>query len=301
MRGQTTRLAAPALRRTRLLAAGLLGAVALGGCAVSEGHYLPSLRTDSPSPVPVLVARAGEFYDCLTAANVPVELTRVNGEPTLVRFAADHTVVYRNPDGTGASMIAARASAAERQAAEEFARANPSGPALLVDGVDHSQAYAACLDGSGYSAQEGYGTSQWDLARVTLQVTSNNQWAACARNYGWPTIRDSALPQTLDGTQWPTILLPPTMTDGQLEQLLAACPNFDPDRADQLQAWQRRHGADSWPPDYQPDPWIDIDLAQLNDPSPQTMAKVNQLSDLLVRQQREYWRARQTDSAEPVG
>lgn len=113
-------------------------------------------------------------------------------------------------------------------------------PALIVDGVDYSEQYIQCLDESGYSAALAQYEVEYHNIPVTdpgdvwlaqpqayaqYQVTSNNQWARCARENGW-MVRDSQISSTDDETL-PSVALPSSITPDQLQALLEKCPSFD--------------------------------------------------------------------------
>jgi hypothetical protein len=172
-------------------------------------------------------------------------------------------------------------------------------PVLLVDGIDQSAPWAACLDASGYSASAAQGSFQMDVGFVQAQVASNNRWAACVRDNGFPNVKDTVMPQVLDGTQWPMVLLPVTMTEAQLRQLLAVCPTFDPAQYDKLDNYLRASpNATSPPADWVPDPEISFDSPGMSgnyDPnetlSPEdeaTKLRLTPLFDILYEAQQAY-------------
>ena len=68
------------------------------------------------------------------------------------------------------------------------------------------------------------------------------------------------MPTQTDGSEWPTVLLPSTITEGQLRLLLGACPNFDPVQAQRLHDYlQANPSATDYPEGYLPDPYISFD------------------------------------------
>jgi hypothetical protein len=61
-------------------------------------------------------------------------------------------------------------------------------------------------------------------------VESSNEWAKCARENGFPSVIDASMPPVGDAFKDPAALLPASITEDQLRQLLEKCPNFDPSR-----------------------------------------------------------------------
>jgi hypothetical protein len=55
-------------------------------------------------------------------------------------------------------------------------------------------------------------------------VEASNAWAACARENGFAGLADAQLPEEIESGLYPMVLLPRSITVGQFEALLAACP-----------------------------------------------------------------------------
>ena len=123
------------------------------------------------------------------------------------------------------------------------------GPILVIDGVDHSQAYAHCLDTAGYTAEAARYRSEEAAEYETALVQAgfdgseeqfsaweftNDQWAACARDQGW-LVLESADPL-------PEMDVLSSTTAYQLRALLEVCPNFDADKARSVDQWAQEHG-----------------------------------------------------------
>ncbi|MDR2895629.1 MAG: hypothetical protein LBV30_03105 [Propionibacteriaceae bacterium] len=134
---------------------------------------------------------------------------------------------------------------------------DPPGDAtrLIVDGIDHTAQWAACLDESGYSGdavEAAMESASFDPAWAAALVAANNQWAACARENGWSQVEDVDMPADGDTSDL-FVQLPEEITVAQINQLMAACPNWDPERAAIEQAWYAENpGGGNMPPDVAP-------------------------------------------------
>jgi len=281
-----------------LAAAVLVGTLGLSAC--TEDHDLPTLGgSTSGSAGSDLETVAKTYYDCMTDAGIDVELQQNSqGQLDIVQFSGTQSVMWRSPDGSGGAMPVDKEDPADQQATDDFFSDPDGGAALLVDGVDRSDTYAQCLTESGYDEQAAYGSMRPDPAQMEKQVASNNKWAACARENGWPDVEDSSMSPS--NSSWPTIVLPSTVTDDQLHQLLQACPNFDPTQQEMiLQWWQDNPMATSYPDDFLPDPSISFDIPSMSasqgpdwTPSAQDeadMERMNHLYDILYEQSNEYY------------
>ena len=146
----------------------------------------------------------------------------------------------------------------QRQIEEVFAGYSTE-PVLLVDGIDHTQVFVRCVNQTGYDEMASWAAKyDNDPAADVRQVDANNRWTSCAREHGWPMIKDSSLPAA--GKLVQPVLLPPTITEEQLRALLTACPNFDPVQAQKLSDWYAKNPtAMDGPQDTIPNPDIDID------------------------------------------
>jgi hypothetical protein len=99
---------------------------------------------------------------------------------------------------------------------------------FLVGDKDLSAEYAACLEESGYVDPEyTLNDPEAELAEKQRQVEANLTWADCARQNGWPQVKDPDPPIADDWATSPHVLLPGEMTEAQLSELLRACPIYD--------------------------------------------------------------------------
>ena len=252
--------------------AGLAGLVLLTGCT-TDNHDLPTLGGSRGPVLSALESVAKTYYDCMRDADLPVELgPNGQGELAIVNFSGSHSVLLRDGNGVGYASIDKEDPAFQQQMDTFFIE---EGVGLVIDGVDHSTVYAQCLEKSGYDEQAAWGSSpMMDQAQLAKQVEANNRWTSCARDHGWPAIKDSTMPT--DPNQWPNVLLTPTITEEQLRALLTACPNFDPVQQQRIADWWSDPMATGYPDDYLPDPSIsfDIDYTQTMDPNTERLFTV---------------------------
>ena len=218
-RGRHPRLAAAAVT--------LSAVVALAGCT-ADGPSLPHVDDNPASVTPGaddLVAVAQQFHDCLTDAGLPaVYENDEDGRPTRVAF--DESVAAVSVDADG--VFFASTAVDEAKAKEFFAHHDPTKPTLELDGIDRTEPWTTCLVQSGYSLIATFNTSSnsaYDQEYWRHVVDSSNQWAACARQNGFPETKDAVMPTDIHSG--PMALLPPSITEPQLRQLLIACPSFD--------------------------------------------------------------------------
>ena len=292
----------------------IMGALGFAACTSGDDVIPPLDRgyTPSSSPTPgYLEAIARVYYDCMVAAGLPVELVENHeGELAVVQFTGDHWLMVRSPEGGNVRWSDKYGSEDDprvRAAAEEFFSMG-SEPGLMIDGVDYSFVYARCLQKSGYDQKAAWGTTGMDSTMVSRQVDSNNLWAECARNNGWPMIENSVIPEATDGNDWPTVLIPVTITTDQLRHLLVSCPNFDPERQKYIDQWWHDNPGREYPADYVPDPSLDFYLpsrldnpGSTEDPTPEEQMALDNLSSLyevLYEKLNEYWAQQMTK--EPI-
>ena len=200
-----------------------------------------------PSPVgdDQLTAIAQSFYDCLRDHGIPAELrTDTAGRVTLVSFSKGHSYFWSLPDGT-TEAGGGYPEELFNQRVDDQSRMAQQGEAvpyaLEVDGHDFSEALRQCAESSGYSQQKVWASLPYqgrDTSYFPLIVEASNEWAACAREHGISGIKDAVLPDRLS-QDYPTVLLPVTITEQELRQLLVVCPNYDVTmESHNLQLWK---------------------------------------------------------------
>jgi hypothetical protein len=192
------------------------GLSVLAGCA-GQDHSLPQVGGGS-SPSPTVADPAAEYQACMTAAGLPIAWLGDNTGWGLLEldFSDTDTFIYQRPDGTGgSSRTVDSATLSAFDAADTAYR-------LAVNGADRSEDYQHCHDVSLYDEAAASGqTTGIDPEQLNDMMAASLDWAACARQSGWPQTAD---PKPATGDTPPIVLLPDTMTEEQLRQLLDSCP-----------------------------------------------------------------------------
>jgi len=269
------------MRKTRQ-AVGLIAVVLVIGAAgcTTEAPELPTLHSPTPS-LTTLEASAKSYYDCMTDAGIAMEMfPNYQGELAVVQVAESaytEFAMMRFASGQcSGAQVSDLPSAAEQQI-NDFCSVPQTG--LMIDGIDDSQTYSQCLAQSGYDWNAAQGRYMFSAADMQSQVDANNRWAACVRDNGFPTVQDSVMPTVLDGSQWPVIRLPSTITEDQLRQLLASCPDFDASTQEAAEQWRSVHGGVSTGGNDQPN--VTIDTAAESTLSPEDQAHLDALMQVL--------------------
>ncbi|MDR2896961.1 MAG: hypothetical protein LBV30_10000 [Propionibacteriaceae bacterium] len=277
-----------------------LVALALTACSPSDPG-LPSLTDPSTAAAVDLVLATKELSDCLDDLEVPHQVSADHlGGLTQLSFGSydsDKLVLATWRDGTptaGTRLADSELSADDQTKLDEWYETSHDGPTLLINWVDKSADFTACLDQSGYDDQAAAAIDNPppDPEAVQAQVTTNNRWAACARENGLPKLEDSAIPTGIEAGGSPHVTVPYDSSPELLRQALAACPAFNAEKQEQLDDWYVDHNAwDELPADLVAvDPFIIIDSSELRDldlcgaltPAQQVMVdQVNQLTHVL--------------------
>jgi hypothetical protein len=202
-------------------------ALPLGGCTDDSRHELPSIGGETKPPIDDIDSRARAFYNCLRDADLPAELYESEGDyPTNVGWDEDAVVMWMTPGGSGG----AQGDVDQDEIEDFFKGGDYESYRLIVNGADQSTVFADCHESTGYDESDAWGNGSpgsVDLAYYQAVVEASNDWAACARENGWPQTLDADMPVSADGSEYPTAVLPSSITEDQLRQLLEACPNFD--------------------------------------------------------------------------
>jgi hypothetical protein len=159
--------------------------------------------------------------------------------------------------------------------------------ALNVDGTDHSDAYRACYEQSGYTEPAFQSDPAQVLESKQELAESTNDWIACARENGYPQLADVTPSTILD--VWPTAELPLTITPVALRNLLQDCPNFN----EQL-AWQQL-SSEAYDDRWKPDPSISFALpggpsGLSSHPDDPDTVRLRELTAILYEKQELFWR-----------
>jgi hypothetical protein len=105
----------------------------------------------------------------------------------------------------------------------------PEEPTFIDGEKDLTEEYTACLASSGYFIPD----PNWDPKEEELDkqkaAETSNRWAACARDNGYPQVKDTAVVVDNYDT-YPEVILPGSITAPQLRELLGKCSPLDPAR-----------------------------------------------------------------------
>ncbi len=234
-------------------------AVLATGCTAQAAPDLPSLGGTRPTAATDIEAVAKAYFDCMSQAGVPVRLEENDaGELTMVRTTGNwYLQTYPQGGGGGKYDDDIELSLDAQARFQEFFENMPAHPTLILDGADHSQAYGKCLEQTNYDFMAAMGEVASDPEQNLKQVKANNDWAACARENGFPAILDSEMPM---GTEQPLpVLLPGSITPEQLRALLVTCPNFNKETVDQAPDWWGLEDVMASSNDTDPHPNIEVD------------------------------------------
>jgi hypothetical protein len=98
---------------------------------------------------------------------------------------------------------------------------------LIIDGVDRTETWTDCATATGYSRPNYFEDRAIELQRKARIAEAGAEWAACARENGFPNALDPDAPVADNWKTEPSAVLPGAITAEQLRALLAACPAFD--------------------------------------------------------------------------
>jgi hypothetical protein len=187
--------------------------------------------------------RAELFYSCLMDAGVPMMIESYPADQAIVSIDTDNTYGATS-DGMvwfGRMGLTDETRALVQEMFDEpepgsdrifaFGGGNVTEKAaVVVDGKDVTADFERCLALSHYTFPEYAVDPAEELARNQGVAEASNEWAACARENGAPTIAD--VTATSDENYTPTVLLPTTITPELLRALIDACPTFDKEKED---------------------------------------------------------------------
>jgi hypothetical protein len=225
----------------------VVGAVIVGGCGQEggdttrrggSGDDVVSLRTGGAAS-PMLVTqmdRAEAHYACLTDAGLPATLTPVSDDEAEVGWSMDEHVVLGSAPGLGPWWGAPPGKDLPESEVNEFVESvfykdevrEDYNFALMIDGVDRTADLERCTEESDYTRPE-YALDPSEMAAMTrAQADATNEWVACARENGYPALKD--VTPTDEGVE--PVRLPFSTTEEAFRTLLAACPNWDRELAE---------------------------------------------------------------------
>jgi hypothetical protein len=216
--------------------ASLEGAAATGTAGTGSGETAGGSGGDGELTAAEQEANTQAMVDCLVEAGVPAMILpgEVNGV-TRYELAFDGQMVSRRDPasggGTGAvtQMVGAGSAVVDADKHARVFEAVEGDYALVIDAVDYSADYERCYVDTGYTPLELVPEIDpaEELKAKQAEAEVSNEWAACARQNGWPDVAD-ADPPVADGYEtYPTVVVPGSITVDQLDALLDVCPVFD--------------------------------------------------------------------------
>ncbi|MDR2565516.1 MAG: hypothetical protein LBC97_05545 [Bifidobacteriaceae bacterium] len=300
-------------------------------------------NTEAASPEEEQARAADAMAECLQKAGIPAKATSWDGMKgqKQLELDTDQTYALAYADGSGASSagganteaewdafyahideLAAEYRPSEEEleayyAAVEQAEADGKDiasipepeyqPYLFIGNVDHSAAFAECLKQSGYTEPVYQNDPVDEVKQKEAMLEATTGWIKCARDNGFPDLKDPAPAKADDWETQPMAVLPGDITVPELEALLVKCPNFDSESFDRLIDAMIKLGPDASEEDQQKlveemysdytDPSIGFDLPGWNG-QPYTFegegedpdyAKGQALSEVLYQEQTQFW------------
>ena len=241
---------------------GLIITATLGLAACTGDDGIASITDSGDNAVSDDKALAEAMVDCLREAGIPAatevldpdqdtsRLVIETDEPYALAYA-DGSATWMPGDGSDAQAQSALARLEELTAKYVPTEAGPSAsesgdpsetdapsqyqPYLVIGETDHTAVFTQCLTQTGYVEQVWRGETQAEeLERKMPIAESGTRWAACARENGYPQVKDPDPPVPDGWVTMPLVVLPGTITATDLRALLAQCPNFDLEAAEAI-------------------------------------------------------------------
>jgi hypothetical protein len=151
-----------------------------------------------------------------------------------VALAGVAEIVRRYDPGAADSMVGVDTSAASPLPAPQPGFADPV--YLVIGDEDHTDTFVACLKETRYTgAVVGIDPSE-ELRQKRFSLEATVRWADCARENGFPNVKDPPNPRADGYVTESRALLPVTITEPALRSLLDKCPAFDPEGTRELEA-----------------------------------------------------------------
>lgn len=215
----------PRLSRIVMVSAMAVG-LGLAGCGGSEttpsdsptATTAPTNASSTPAPETIVVDPDWEGVTddlalCLATKSIPVTVHQISETEQELLFDPVSYAIYRLPNGKIIRTYAPDTEPLPESAIERHM--SVEGPVLILDGEDRSYDYRTCLVASQVVEVD---------KETQRSIDASTKWARCARENGWPDIKDPGKPKT---NQIPQAIIPSTMTINELEKLLTDCPPLD--------------------------------------------------------------------------
>jgi hypothetical protein len=228
-------------------------ALVLGGCTSADDAEIPTLAKSSVAEeTRSQEQRDRDLVACLVSEEIPAKYgVALEGEdgPKTVVFDTDkaglrcddYTCVLfgdNNPD----VLEPLRETWDALLAKHGVVNLNEGGKfadALVIDDQDFTEPYVKCLADTDYSNPTYVAemeAPQYAADDLIGWAEATNEWTACARENGVPTVKDVKVPTEGNDEGPEYTLLSSTMTEAQVRELMTACPEFDQDAVEKAQA-----------------------------------------------------------------
>ncbi|MDR2348090.1 MAG: hypothetical protein LBD90_05665 [Bifidobacteriaceae bacterium] len=169
-------------------------------------------------------------------AMAPINELVAKYDPSVLATSVDGGVSYSSDGGLVVTVTEGDASAvpaedlAEQPSEDpdaELAEIEQAPPYMIIGDQDHTEAFTKCIEQTGYTQPTYEANPEEELRSKQLSLEAIERWLTCARDNGYPDLKDPPAAKADDWTTMPTALLPVDITEPELRALLEACPNFD--------------------------------------------------------------------------
>ncbi|MDR1442269.1 MAG: hypothetical protein LBJ02_07780 [Bifidobacteriaceae bacterium] len=208
--------------------------VFLTGCDTRDG--VAALGEKASDEAAHQLEQAHSLVDCLEEAEIAAKVVALPDARGRVEFsgAEPHMVCWADGEcRTDVSTVSGGAATAaldrfmEMASDREQREQGSNREVLFLGSRDMSEEWRTCLDTSGYEEPTESIDSREELLEKQAVTAVTNDWIACARERGLLSIPDLSPPVADGFNTYPMALLPPTMTEDQVKELVDACPVFD--------------------------------------------------------------------------
>jgi hypothetical protein len=302
-------------RAIAIIAWGLVLVTFLAACAKStDDDDVASLKGSAKPTLSAQKEGAEKMVSCLHDAAIPATIQDEEDNRATIAVKADEPSMWCTGSGCQTNYGAGYESApppkdevdAIDQKFDDMVEADggwPAGddeirPFLAIGDQDYSDVFSKCLDSSGFQQPQTdvNPTEELKLKKGIVEATA--AWASCARDNGFPQVKDPE-PAVADNFEtMPIALLPASITEDQLTALVKACPTYNVEAHQKQDAELAKAGDDFDYSHFTPvaDPNIGFDvpgydgdyLGQPADLDKATTDKLDRLQEILNSAETDY-------------
>ncbi|MDR2566839.1 MAG: hypothetical protein LBC97_12465 [Bifidobacteriaceae bacterium] len=206
--------------------------VVLGGCG-AHGPDVPTLDSEArlatggdDVALAAQQARTAEaLAACLEAEGIQTDST---GRSIPDGFSVEFVLVTPVPQAEERLVVMPSGWVEESPKYQNDTPRDTSKPVLIDGDRDLSAELGACIESSGYFVPDARADLRDEERAKQAVAEASNDWARCARENGWPDVRDAEVAVD-DYATVPFALVPGDITVEQLRVLLGKCSPLDPD------------------------------------------------------------------------